>query len=321
MTFKELREKQQGFYTELKEHERAAATIKAYRFDIEGFFEWATETRDGDQITRADVKAFKEHLKAAGAATSTINRKIISINKYLKWAGAGDAAGTKQEKRQRNSTLNDVITRSEYERLCRAAIQPSDQARKAGLKPDFQMWALMNTIAGTGIRFNELQYFTVESIKQAKKKHEIIVENKGKQRTVPVDKDLIKLLTEYCKDMGITHGLIFGTRNGTPLKNEQVARRLKRIAGYARISKDKVHPHNFRHLYAKAYMEKYNRLDKLRDILGHADINTTTIYTKASSKELAADNEGLNMIQSKPKPRKDGGNSSTPTGKRKGKKQ
>lgn len=321
MTFKELREKQQGFYNELQEQERAATTIKAYRFDIEGFFEWATETRDGDQITRADVISFKEHLKAAKAATSTINRKVISINKYLKWAGAGDAAGTKQEKKQRKATLDDVISKADYERLCRAAIEPSDQARKAGLKPDWQMWALMNTIAGTGIRFNELQYFTVESLKAAKKSHKITVENKGKQREVPVDKGLIKLLTEYCEDMGITQGLIFGTRNGTPLKNEQVSRRLKRIAGYARISKDKVHPHNFRHLYAKAYMEKYNRLDKLRDILGHADINTTTIYTKESSKELAADNEGLNMIQSKPKPRKDSGKSSTLKGKRKEKAQ
>jgi site-specific recombinase XerD len=312
MTFREIRERQTDYYTELKEHERAAATIRAYRFDIEGFFEWATETRDSDQLTREDVIAFKESLQAAGAATSTINRKIISLNKYLKWAGAEDAAGTKQIKQQRKATLEDVISRADYERLCRAAIEPSDQARKAGMKPDLQMWALMNTIAGTGIRFNELQYFTVESLTAAKRTGTITVTNKGKQRAIPVSKSLNKLLTEYCNDMGISSGYIFGNRNGKPLRNEQVAKRLKRIAGYARVRKSKVHPHNFRHLFAKEYMEKVGRLDKLQDILGHADISTTTIYTKASSKELAADTESLDMIQDKPKR---GGGSSTRKGK------
>jgi site-specific recombinase XerD len=183
-----------------------------------------------------------------------------------------------------------------------------------------QMWVLMQTIAATGIRYNELQYFTVESIQAAKKTGTITVTNKGKERAIPISKSLVKLLTEYCKDKGITSGLIFGNRNGHPIKNEQVSRRLKRIAGYARVNKSKVHPHNFRHLFAKEYMEKVGRLDKLQDILGHSSIATTTIYTKASSKELAADTELLDMIQDKPrgkaKPKKNGGNSSTLKGKR-----
>lgn len=304
MTFGEIRERQTDYYTELKEQERATATIRAYRFDIQGFFEWATDQRDNDQLTRADVVSYKESLKAAGAATTTINRKIISINKYLKWAGADNAAGTKQIKTQKRATLENVITKADYERLLRAAIDPPEQARKAGLKPDLQMWALMQTIAATGIRFNELQYFTVENIRTAKKTGTITVHNKGKERAIPVNKSLVKLLTEYCKDKGITSGLIFGNRNNKPLRNEQVAKRLKRIAGYARVNKSKVHPHNFRHLFAKEYMEKVGRLDKLQDILGHSSIATTTIYTKASSKELAADTETLDMIQDKPKRKK-----------------
>ena len=304
MTFGEIRERQTDYYTELKEQERAAATIRAYRFDIQGFFEWATDQRDNDQLTRADVVSYKESLKAAGAATTTINRKIISINKYLKWAGADNAAGTKQIKTQKRATLENVITKADYERLLRAAVDPPEQARRAGLKPDLQMWALMQTIAATGIRFNELQYFTVENIRTAKKTGTITVHNKGKERAIPVNKSLVKLLTEYCKDKGITSGLIFGNRNNKPLRNEQVAKRLKRIAGYARVNKSKVHPHNFRHLFAKEYMEKVGRLDKLQDILGHSSIATTTIYTKASSKELAADTETLDMIQDKPKRKK-----------------
>ena len=301
MTFKEIKDRQSDYYTELKEKEKAQATINAYRGDIHGFFLWAGDQRDGDQLTRADIVTYKESLKAAGAATTTINRKIIALNRYLKWAGADDAAGTKQYKTQGRTTLENVISKADYERLLRAAIDPPEQARKAGLKPDYQIWALLQTIAGTGIRYNELQYFTVESIAAAKRTGSITVTNKGKERSIPISKSLVKLLTEYCKDKGITHGLIFGNRNGKPIRNEQVSRRLKRIAGYARVNKSKVHPHNFRHLFAKEYMEKVGRLDKLKDILGHEDIATTTIYTKASSKELAADTETLDMIQDKPR--------------------
>lgn len=300
MKFKELRERLDAYLTELRDAEKSANTVKAYKADIEHFAQWA-EGRDGDTVTKADVVSYKESMRAEGAATSTINRKIISINKYLRWAGAADAAGAKQIKQQQRATLEDVISKADYERLLRAAIDPPEQARKAGIKPDVQLWAIMQTIAGTGIRYNELQYFTAESLRAARKTGTITVTNKGKERTIPVCKSLIKLLTDYCKDADITSGYIFGTRNGTPLRNEQVAKRLKRLAGYARINKSKVHPHSFRHLFAKEYMVKVGRLDKLQSILGHADIATTTIYTKATSKELAADTEALDMVQDRPK--------------------
>ena len=314
MTFKELKEKQAAFYDDLREQERAENTIKAYKADLRAFFEWAAD-KDGQQITKSDVIAYKELLKTEKIKVrrngkeetkthpiSTINRKIITINKYLKWAGAVEASGTKQLKTQ-GRTLKNVLTRADYERMIRAAENPPEQARKAGLKCDMQMSVIMQTIAATGIRFNELQYFTVENLREAKKKQEIIVYNKGKQRTISIDKDLIKLLTEYCEDKGITAGYIFVTKRGNSISNEQVSRRLKRIAGYARVNKEKIHPHAFRHLFAQQYMELHGRIDELQDLLGHSNINTTTIYTKTTAKEKAAHVHSLGMIQTKDKTR------------------
>lgn len=314
MTFNEIQIQQQAFYDELRDQERAENTIKAYRADLKAFFEWAADRAD-QEITKSDVIEYKELLRneeikvirngkevIKNHPISTINRKIITINKYLKWAGVDEAAGIKQIKSQKQATLENVLSLADYMRMLRAAIDPPEQAKKAGLKSDYQMWAAMTTIKETGIRFNELQYFTVESIKAAKKTGVITVENKGKQRAVPVNKSLIKLLTQYCNDKNITAGYIFVTRNGNPISNEQVSRRLKRIAGYARVNKDKIHPHAFRHLFAKEYMEKVGRLDKLQSILGHSSITTTTIYTKATGKELAADTESISTINSIPKP-------------------
>lgn len=240
-------------------------------------------------------------MNADGVSTATINRRIVSLNKFLKWAGAADIATTKAIKQQTATDLNGVISSEEYERMLSAALHPGKQAQAAGLKPDVQAWAIMQTLAGTGIRFGELKFFTVEALRDISKNgNSITVDNKGKRRKIPVSKEVNKLLKEYCSQQGITKGYIFGTRNGTPISNEQISRRLKKIAGYARISKSKIHPHSFRHLFGVEFMEQYeHRIDVLADILGHSSINTTRIYTRISTKEQSEMIDGMTIGKAK----------------------
>lgn len=301
MNIQELQSKTTAYKEELTENEKAARTAAAYLGDIQTFFKWVTAEGGKDpeeELVKADVIAYKEKLRADGYKTATINRRIISVNKFLKWAGADNATGTKTLRQQQKTSLDNVMTLSEYERMLNAAISPGKQALAAGLKPDLQAWALMQTLAGSGCRFGEIPFFTVEALRAAPSNGDaIVVTNKGKERSLPVNKDLQKLLKEYCKTQGITAGYIFGTRNGTPISNPQISRRLKKIAGYARISRDKIHPHNFRHLFAKQYMEEINRIDELKDILGHSSIATTSIYTRTSNKEKASNTGKLGMIK------------------------
>ena len=301
MNIQELQSKTTAYKEELTENEKAARTAAAYLGDVQTFFKWVTAEGGKDpeeELVKADVIAYKEKLRADGYKTATINRRIISVNKFLKWAGADNATGTKTLRQQQKTSIDNVMTLSEYERMLNAAISPGKQALAAGLKPDLQAWALMQTLAGSGCRFGEIPFFTVEALRAAPSNGDaIVVTNKGKERSLPVNKDLQKLLKEYCKTQGITAGYIFGTRNGTPISNPQISRRLKKIAGYARISRDKIHPHNFRHLFAKQYMEEINRIDELKDILGHSSIATTSIYTRTSNKEKASNTGKLGMIK------------------------
>ena len=301
MNIQELQSKTTAYKEELTENEKAARTAAAYLGDVQTFFKWVTAEggkEPEEELVKADVIAYKEKLRADGYKTATINRRIISVNKFLKWAGADNATGTKTLRQQQKTSLDNVMTLSEYERMLNAAISPGKQALAAGLKPDLQAWALMQTLAGSGCRFGEIPFFTVEALRAAPSNGDaIVVTNKGKERSLPVNKDLQKLLKEYCKTQGITAGYIFGTRNGTPISNPQISRRLKKIAGYARISRDKIHPHNFRHLFAKQYMEEINRIDELKDILGHSSIATTSIYTRTSNKEKASNTGKLGMIK------------------------
>ena len=305
MNIQELQSKTIEYREELSENEKAERTALAYLGDIQNFFKWVTAEggkAQTEELSKSDVIAYKEKLRADGYKTSTINCCIISVNKFLKWAGADNATGTKTLRQQQKASLDNIMTLSEYERMLNAALSPGKQAQAAGLKPDPQAWAIMQTLAGSGCRFGEIAYFTVEALKAAPSNGDTItVTNKGKERSLPVNKDLQKLLKEYCKAQGITEGYIFGTRNGTPISNPQISRRLKKIAGYARINRDKIHPHNFRHLFAKRYMEEINRIDELKDILGHSSIATTSIYTRTSNKGKASNTGKLGMIKHPPK--------------------
>ena len=69
------------------------------------------------------------------------------------------------------------------------------------------------------------------------------------------------------------------------LNNSTIWRRLKKISKSAKINPNKIHPHAWRHLFAKKCKESGIDLDELRDILGHNDIKTTAIYTMTSNKE------------------------------------
>lgn len=301
MTIAELQNKIPEYKQELSENERAKRTAEAYISDVSAMFEWLLSEggRTGaDELTKSDVISYKEKSKADGLKTTTINRRIVSINKFLNWAGAGNAAGVKALKQQARSSLNNVLTRSEYERLLNATINPGKQAQASGMKPDIQAHVILQTLAGTGCRFGELEYFTVEALREAPNNgNTITVVNKGKEREITIEKDLQKLLKEYCRQQNITKGYIFCTRNGTPISNPQLSRKLKKIAGYARINKDKIHPHNFRHLFAKSYLESNpGRIDDLKDILGHGSIATTAIYTRTSHKEKSQAIHDLGLV-------------------------
>ena len=71
---------------------------------------------------------------------------------------------------------------------------------------------------------------------------------------------------------------------------------LKRLAKAAEIEKEKAFPHNLRHLFAVTYMEQYGDLGMLASLLGHQDINTTRIYTRLSTKKVAAQLSAMQLV-------------------------
>lgn len=254
------------YETYLRSQELAEGTIKIYvRFakQIEKFIQKAGASKQ-------TVLDFKQELKEKRVSPATFNLAIISVNKYLKFSGYGECV-VKTQKIQKRRSLENVISADEYRKMLQAA--QKGRRRK--------YYYIMKTLAATGIRVSELQYFTVEILQKKK----IVVNNKGKTREIYLPDGLIQELEEYCASAKIKSGVIFKGSTEKPIGRASVYKALARIGTDAAISKEKVYPHSFRHLFAVTYMNCYGNLTELADILGHSNLETTRIYTLSTAEE------------------------------------
>ncbi len=245
----------------LMEEEKAAATLEKYIRDVSAFYLWLEE-RELDKMT---VLRYKEYLIGIFAPAS-VNSVLSSLNSFFEFVGRSDLK-VKILKIQRKifTERNKELTKEEYTRLLDAANQ----------KKNKKLYYLMQTICSTGIRVSELSAITVESVKQ----HQAIIRCKGKMRIVILPNGLCKLLMQYTKMQKIISGPIFVTKTGKPLDRSTIWKMMKSLCESASVEREKVFPHNLRHLFARTYYSLQKDIVRLADILGHSSINTTRIYT------------------------------------------
>ena len=262
--------------TELKYDEKADNTLKQYKTNVMKFIDWLPD--DEKPISKDTTLSYKKYLRTLTESPKSMNIWIVSINKYLKWLGLNDLT-IKKVKMQQQSSNEESLTLADFKRLLRIS-------KRMGYE---QLYYIFKVLAMTGCRIGELEYFTVENIEKTPRKN-IKVFNKGKDREIIVRQDLSRELKHYYKEKGIKEGYIFLSSDpkckGKMPNKSTIHRQMKKVAGMARIRVEKVHPHNFRHLFAQVFLNEYpeNVLD-LADLLGHNDLKTTRIYTKTSGEQ------------------------------------
>ena len=281
MTKDEIKVKLDEWINQQRLDEYAKKTLTDYRHGVDLFINWIKD--DPFAIDKNLMLDYKDYLEVTFALNSR-NKYIVEINKFLKYCGYKDCT-LKKFKTQRKTSIDDPIWEQEHKRMLR-------WAKKLDME---DMYFILEIFAYTGCRVDELKFFTVESLDSNYIKK---VYNKGKERTIILRNDLKRALKDYCKRMGITTGYIFistspKAKPGAMWDNSTIWRRLKRIAKAAKINPDKIHPHAWRHLFAKKAKEAGIDLDELQDILGHADIKTTAIYTQTSNREKKAKMEKI----------------------------
>lgn len=277
----ELIPKLDEWINEQKYQEYSSNTLKQYRANVLKFIDWL---QDEEEITKDTTMKYKDYLYSLEPRpkTSSINTWIIELNKFLKWLELNDLT-IKKIKQQVKSSTEEVLSISDYKRLLRFS-------KSMGL---IKLHYIMKVLAMTGIRISELKYFTVENLKS----NYIVAFNKGKERNIIVRQDLARELRKYCRENNIKEGYIFrGEKKGQMLHTSTIWRQMKKVSGAARVNKNKVHAHSFRHLFAQVFLDEYNNnITELADILGHNSLETTRLYTRSSNSQKKSKLEKLSF--------------------------
>ena len=267
---------------EFKEHlvleERSKITIEKYIRDVKAFSIYTQNT----VVTKETVIAYKKHIQETYAVRS-VNSMLASINSLFAFLGWHDLRVKSLKLQQQVFCPEEKeLTKAEYARLCRTAERKHNE----------RLNLILQTICGTGIRVSELQFITVEAVKQG----EAVVNCKAKTRSVFIVKELKQKLLRYAAEQNIKSGMIFVTRTGNPISRTNIWREMKALCEEANVNPKKVFPHNLRHLFARVFYGIEKDITKLSDILGHSSINTTRIYIITTGNEHRQRMENMRLI-------------------------
>lgn len=279
---------QEKFLEHLRENEKSQATISKYTRDVRMYAEWIEA--EGIKAPFTDSRSakmtaikYKEYLMNSDLKSNSINNKLAAVNSYMESLGYNDKVKYIRVQKNHFYSKEKELTCQEYHLLVESAMNRGNE----------RLALIIQTLASTGLRISELQFVTVQGLMNRK----VFVHLKGKSRTVYLPNDLCTKLHYYVKKNKIKRGPIFITSRKTPVSRRQVWREMKDAADSAHIEYSKVFPHNMRHIFAKAYYERYRDLSTLADILGHSSLETTRIYLSNTFEHTEQQIDSLGLVQ------------------------
>ena len=256
-------------------------TVESYLRDITRLVEYATSrgAKTPEQLSAAQLREFIYFLKDLGLAPTTIRRQISAIRTYFKFlVGEGIAARDPSERIEspkRWRTLPAVLTLPEIDKLLAAPNTDEPLAIRDR--------ALLEFAYATGVRVSELVALKLQDIMFEDGVARVF--GKGaKERLVPVGRRALGAVALYAReirptlDRGKTLGFLFLNARGTPLSRVGAWGVIKATARRAGLTK-RVTPHTLRHTFATHLLEGGADLRAVQEMLGHADLSTTQLYT------------------------------------------
>jgi integrase/recombinase XerD len=263
-------------------------TVAAYLRDVRRLVEWiaARKRRSPAEVTANDLRDLVYHLKDLGLSPASIRRGISAIRTYYRFlAGEGHVIrdpSARLEMPKAWRLLPVVLTVEEIESLLGA---PS-----ADEPLGWRDRALLEVAYGTGVRVSELVGLETSDISF----DEALVRVRGKggkERLVPIGRRALGSAALYAReiraglDRGQSRGRFFLNRHGRPLSRVGAWGVIKRSARRAGLTK-RVTPHTLRHSFATHLLERGADLRAVQEMLGHADLATTQVYTHVDREYL-----------------------------------
>lgn len=253
-----------SFENTLRNGNMAENTIRAYIYALREFISRQKE------LTKRDLLIYKTYL-IESYKPKTVNLRIQAINKYLDFANKSKWR-LKSVKVQQRSYLENVISNADYIFL----------KRKLKQEENLMWYFVVRFLAATGARISELIKIKVEHVTLG---YFDIYTKGGKIRRIYIPKKLREETTEWLSKDKRTTGYLFLNRFGERITTRGISQQLKNYAVRYGLNEKVVYPHSFRHRFAKNFLEKFNDISLLADLMGHESIETTRIYLRRTSTE------------------------------------
>lgn len=265
----------------------AANSIEAYRQDLHQYQDFLAgkKVSDLNRVTRDEIVQFLLREKDRGLQTTSLARRLVAIKLFHRFlAKEGrlreDITSVLESPRLWKK-LPQFLTLAEMEKIL--------QAPKPGRPTGIRDRALLELLYATGMRVSEVAGLRLLNLNL--ESAFLKCRGKGsKERIVPlgeVASDCVKgYLAEMRKRRPPDEFLFVGSK-GRPLTRQRIWQLIRKYARLAGIQK-KITPHTFRHSFATHLLERGADLRVVQELLGHADIATTQIYTHVSRDHLKA---------------------------------
>lgn len=252
------------FEKHLRRENLSQNTISSYMLTIRMYNQLSGE------ITKQNLLAFKGYLMET-YKPKTVNLRIQAINKYLEFIKK-EKLRLSPVKIQQKNFLENVISDADYKFL-------RNRLKRDG---NMEWYFVVRYLAATGARVSELIQIKVEHVLVG---YFDLYSKGGKLRRLYIPKRLKTETEQWLNDKGITSGYLFLNRFGERITVRGIAQQLKNYAVKYGLNPKVVYPHSFRHRFAKNFLEKFNDISLLADLMGHESIETTRIYLRKTASE------------------------------------
>jgi integrase/recombinase XerC len=285
----------QRFFSYLQSERRYSIhTVSAYRRDIAHFTRCCSldETRDisWDEIKQADIRRCIAMLHRQGLSGKSLQRWLSSIRSLYKFlcrfkrATNNPAVGVPAPKAAKR--LPDTLNADEIDQLLNnCSGDKSSKDNKLNIRDN----AMMELMYACGLRLSELSGLNLQDIDW--QQQTIQVTGKGqKQRRLPFGRKARAAMKNWLQYRALeakeTEKALFVSSRGTRMCNSSIQKRLKKMALTQGINTN-VYPHMLRHSFASHILESSKDLRAVQELLGHANLSTTQVYTHLDFQHLA----------------------------------
>lgn len=248
----------------LKQKNLAENTIRAYLTAYQQYEE------NYGRVTRGNLLKYKNFLMEQ-YKPKTVNLRLRAINCYLEYEGKEELKMS-LVKIQQKTYLENVISDADYFYL------------KNCLKKDEEWfwYFVVHYLASTGARVSELVQIKAEHVQVG---YLDLYSKGGKMRRIYIPERLRNETLQWLEKMDKKSGFLFLNKKGRQISTRGIYGQLKYYAKKYGIPEEVVYPHSFRHRFAKNFLEKYQDIALLADLMGHESIETTRIYLRKTSME------------------------------------